>query len=137
MHRFLSDEWFDAASELRERYAGQMPETVIEVKVNQVITDVPFGDGTIHASLDTSAGTARFELGHVDDPDAVVTTDYETARVMLVEQNPAEAMQAFLEGRVRVQGDMMKLMAAQAQAAAAGSEAATELAAELRAITAD
>ena len=136
MHQFLSDEWFEAALELRERYAGQMPEAAFEVRINQIITDVPFGDGTVNAHLDTSGGVTSFELGHVDEPDAVVTTDYETARTMIVDQDPAAAMQAFLEGRVRVQGDMMKLMAAQAQAAQVDNEAAAELAGELRAITA-
>lgn len=136
MHQFLSDEWFEAALELRERYTGQMPDAAFEVRINQIITDVPFGEGTVHAHLDTSAGATSFELGHVEEPDAIVTTDYETARLMIVEQDPAAAMQAFMEGRVRVQGDMMKLMAAQAQAAQVDTEAAVELAAELRAITA-
>lgn len=133
MHVFLSDEWFEAAIELREQYADQLPEAVMEVRINQVITDVPFGDGTVRAYLDTSSGKAEFLLGEIDEPDAIVTTDYETARVMIVDQDPAAAMQAFMEGRVKVQGDMMKLMAA--QAAQPRNDAAEQLAAELRTIT--
>lgn len=136
MHQFLSDEWFEAAEALRAQYADRMPDPVVEVRINQVITGVPFGDGTVHAYLDTSGGAAVLELGELDEPDAIITTDYETARIFIVDQDPALAMQAFLEGRVKVQGDMMKLMAAQAQAAQAENEAAAELAAELRAITA-
>lgn len=135
MHQFLSDEWFEAAHDLRERYADRLPEPVVDVRINQVITDVPFGEGTVHAYIDTSAGTTSIELGALDDPDAVVTTDYETARIMLVVQDPAAAMQAFLEGRVRVQGDMMKLMAMQAQSVQGDQDVAAELAEELRAIT--
>jgi hypothetical protein len=135
MHVFLSDEWFEAAEALREQYADQMPESTIEVRINQVITDVPFGEGIVHAYLDTTSGRAVLELGHLDDPDAVVMTDYHTARVMIVDQDPALAMQAFMEGKVKVQGDMMKLMAAQAQAAQHTSEAAARLADDLRAIT--
>ena len=134
MHAFLSDEWFEAAEALRERYADQLPEAIMEVRINQVITDVPFGDGTIEAYLDTTSGQTRFELGSLDEPDAIVTTDYETARIMIVDQDPALAMQAFMEGKVKVQGDMMKLMAA--QAAQPRNDAADELAAELRSITA-
>ncbi|MAT06947.1 MAG: SCP-2 sterol transfer family protein [Acidimicrobiaceae bacterium] len=134
MHAFLSDEWFEAAEALREKYADQLPEPVLEIRINQVITDVPFGSGTVEAYLDTSAGAAQFLLGSLDEPDAVVMTDYETARIMIIDQDPALAMQAFMEGRVRVQGDMMKLMAA--QAAQPSNEAAEQLAAELRAITA-
>lgn len=135
MHVFLSDEWFAAAGALREQYADQVPEAFMEVRINQVITDVPFGEGVVFAFLDTSSGQAVLELGELDEPDAVVMTDYETARVMIVDQDPALAMQAFMEGKVRVQGDMMKLMAAQAQAAQRTSESATRLADELRAIT--
>jgi len=133
MHEFLSDEWFEAALALRERYADQLPDAIMEVRINQVITDVPFGDGTVHAYLDTSSGKAEFLLGSLDEPDAIVMTDYETARIMIVDQDPAAAMQAFMEGRVRVQGDMMKLMAA--QAAQPRNEAAEQLAEELRSIT--
>ena len=132
---FLSDEWFEAAQALREQYAGQMPEPVMEVRINQVITDVPFGDGIVYAYIDTSGGRTIIELGEIEEPDAVVMTDYDTARVMIVDQDPALAMQAFIEGKVKVQGDMMKLMAVQAQAAQHTSEAAAQLAEELRAIT--
>jgi SCP-2 sterol transfer family len=42
-----------------------------------------------------------------------VTTDYETAKVLFVDQDPAIAMQSFMNGKIKVQGDMMKLMAMQ------------------------
>ena len=131
---FLSDEWMNAAKDIRAKYADQASKVTTVIRMNQVITDVPFGDGTVEAYLDTSSGSPQFMLGAVDEPDAIVTTDYQTARIMLIDQDPALAMQAFMEGRVRVQGDMMKLMAA--QAAQPRNEAAEQLAAELRAITA-
>ncbi len=133
MAQFLSEEWFEAAIALRERYADQLPEVVTALTINQIITDVPFGEGEVRAYLDTTNRTVEFLLGEAEEPDAVVTTDYETARVMIVDQDPQAAMQAFMEGRVRVQGDMMKLMAA--QAAQMANEAAEQLAEELRAMT--
>ena len=36
---------------------------------------------------------------------------------MIVDQDPAAAMQAFMAGKIKVQGDMMKLMAVQAAVA--------------------
>ena len=42
-----------------------------------------------------------------------VTTDYETAKALFVDQDPAVAMQSFMNGKIKVQGDMMKLMAMQ------------------------
>ena len=98
-----------------------------------MITDVPFGDGTINAYLDTSSGTLVFELGELDEPDAVMVTDYETARALIVDRDPAIAMQAFLAGKIHVQGDMMKLMAL--QTAVPPSEASEQVAEEIAAIT--
>jgi putative sterol carrier protein len=133
MAQFLSEEWFEAAIALREQYAGQLPDVVMALTINQIITEVPFGDGEVRAYLDTTNNAVQFLLGEADEPDAVVTTDYETARIMIVEQDPQAAMQAFMEGKVKVQGDMMKLMAA--QAAQPSNEAAVELAEALRAMT--
>ncbi len=135
MYAFLSDEWMDAAREIRSRYEGQLPEITMTVKINQIITDVPFGDGTIHAFIDTTGGAMTFELGQVDEPDAVIVTDYETARAMLVERDPQVLMASMLQGKVQLQGDMMKLLGMM-QAQAAPTELADELAQEIAAITA-
>ena len=68
------------------------------------------------------------------NPDLTVTVDYDTAKAILVEGNPQAGMQAFMQGKVRVEGDMAKLMALQAQPAATDPNAA-EMAARLRDIT--
>ncbi|HEY5663978.1 MAG TPA: SCP2 sterol-binding domain-containing protein [Ilumatobacter sp.] len=134
MHVFLSDEWMVAAHEIRERYETELPEITVSVRINQVITEVPFGDGTVHAYVDTSAGSFRLELGQLDEPDAVLMTDYATAKAMLVDQDPTVAMQSFMAGRIKVQGDMMKLMAM--QTAMPANDFTAQLAAEIQAITA-
>ncbi|MCC6434823.1 MAG: SCP2 sterol-binding domain-containing protein [Acidimicrobiales bacterium] len=100
--------------------------------MNQVITDVP--DGTIEAHLDTSSGRTQLELGHLTDPDLTVTTDYATARAIFVLQDAAAAMQAFMSGKIRVEGDMGKLMLLQAQAMQPDPLAA-EVAERVKAIT--
>lgn len=135
MHMFLSQEWMDAAREIRERYADQLPEVTVSVRINQVITGVPFGDGTVWAYVDTSGGHLVMELGELDEPDAVLMTDYHTAKAMIVDQDPAVAMQSFMAGRIKVQGDMMKLMAM--QTSMPSNEFSSQVAAELQAITAD
>lgn len=132
---FLSDEWIAAAREIRARHAGDEVEVPGQpIRMNQVITDVPFGEGTIHSYLDTSSGALVLELGELDEPDLTVTTDWETAKTVFVDQDIAAATQAFLQGRIKVQGDMMKLMTM--QTSMAGSPAAVEAAKELQAITA-
>jgi hypothetical protein len=110
---FLSDEWMTEARAIRERYAGQTPPISTALKINQVVTGAPFGEGTVHSHLDTSSGEVVMELGHLEDADVTVTTDYDTAKAIFVDQDPAAGMQAFLSGRITVQGDMMKLMAMQ------------------------
>lgn len=133
MYQFLSDEWMEAAREIRERHQDEMPAVTVSVRINQVVTDVPFGEGTIHSYMDTSSGSVVMELGELDDPDAVLTTDYDTAKAMIVDQDPSVAMKSFMEGKIRIQGDMMKLMAM--QTAVPQNEMSDQVAAEIKAIT--
>ena len=53
-----------------------------------------------------------------------MTVDYDTAKAILIEGNPQAGMQAFMAGKVRVEGDMAKLMALQATPAASDPNAA-------------
>jgi putative sterol carrier protein len=115
-HKFLSDEWMDEAKKIREEFAGKGTPPAHAVRMNQIITDVPFGEGTINAYMDTSGGQLDMELGHLENPDLTVTIDYETAKAIFVEGNPQAGMQAFMAGKIKVQGDMTKLMAMQAGA---------------------
>ena len=128
---FLSDEWLAAAKEIRES-SGASAATPHKVKMNQIITDVPFGDGTINAHMDTSSGELEMDTGHLDDADLTVTIDYTTAKAIFVEGNPQAGMQAFMAGKIKVQGDMTKLMAMQS---APPDENAQEIAKKIQEIT--
>jgi len=130
---FLSPEWIEAAREIRERYSSQTAPIEVAVRVNQVVTDVPFGDGELHAHIDTSSGDVDLELGHLDEPDATITLSYETARALLVERDPAKVMQAFMSGGIQVDGDLMKVMAM--QASTPQDDLALQVAEEILAIT--
>ncbi|HEX9995456.1 MAG TPA: SCP2 sterol-binding domain-containing protein [Acidimicrobiales bacterium] len=112
-YKFLSDEWLAEARKIREEYSGKTAPPAHAIRMNQVITDVPFGDGTVNAHMDTSAGEVELDLGHLESADVTVTLDYDTARAIFVEQNPQAGMQAFMAGKIKVQGDMTKLMAMQ------------------------
>ena len=133
-HVFLSDEWMAAAKEIRAKYAAQAPKVTVSIRMNQVITDVPFGDGTVKSYLDTSSGDVVMELGELETADVTVTTDFETARKVFVDQDQAASMQAFMAGKIKVQGDMMKMMAM--QTGMPQDDAAKAIAAEIKAITA-
>ena len=98
---FLSEEWMTAAKGIREKYNDEIPEITAVIRINQVITDVPFGDGEVHSHLDTSSGHLTMELGLLEDADATITTDYETARALFVDADQAAAMQAFMSGKIK------------------------------------
>ena len=110
---FLSNEWLAEVRKLGEEHQGGGG-VAHAVKMNQIITDVPFGEGTINAHMDTSSGEMQMDMGHVDYPDVTVTIDYETAKAIFVEGNPQAGMQAFMAGKIKVEGDVTKLMAMQA-----------------------
>ena len=133
-HAFLSDEWMAAAKAVREKYAAQATKVTISVKMNQIITDVPFGDGTLNVFLDTSSGDVVMDLGAMETPDLTVTTDYDTARKVFVDQDQAAGMQAFMAGKIKVQGDMMKMMAL--QTAMPQDDVAKQISAEIKDLTA-
>ena len=108
-YQFLSDEWIAEARKIREEFRGQVPAGEYGVKLNQVITDVPFGEGTLHAHLDTTKGELDLETGHLEDAEVSITLDYETAKAVFVD--PQSAIQHFMAGKIKVQGDMTKLLA--------------------------
>ena len=134
---FLSQEWMTAAREIREKHADLASKITVSIRMNQVITDVPANvdpGGSINTFLDTSSGTALMELGALDNADLTITTDYDTARKLFVEQDQAAGMQAFMAGKIKVQGDMMKMMAM--QTAMPQDEVAKMIAQEIKDITA-
>jgi hypothetical protein len=120
---FLSDEWIAAARQIRAEAssaaaAGEaQPVPPVVVRMNQVITEVPFGEGALAAHLDTTSGTLDMETGHLEHPDVTVTLDYDTAKAIFVDGTLEAGMKAFMDGKVRVQGDMAKLIAALQQLA--------------------
>jgi putative sterol carrier protein len=131
--QFLTPEWMDAARGIREKYADQAPAVPHKIRMNQVITDVPFDEtGQVRLFMDTSEGQVHMELGELENADVTVTTDYETARKIFVDQDPQAGMQAFMSGKIKVQGDMTKLMMMQSTAPDA---TALAIAQEIKAIT--
>jgi hypothetical protein len=127
---FLSDEWFVAASAIVTARNVEIPPHA-ELSMNVVVTDTPFGeDRRFH--LAALAGEPDWGIGHLDRPDLSLTTDYTTAREIFMSGNPQAGMQAFMEGKVKLQGDLTKLMAAQVAGTGPG---APGLAEELSAIT--
>jgi putative sterol carrier protein len=105
--RFLSEEWAKAVEEaLNSNDAFKSAAGAQKAKVQQVIT-APDGEKRYWFKLDNGQAT----LGMGDSPDAVdatITQDYDTA--VALSKNELTGTAAYMSGKLRVSGDLMKLM---------------------------
>ncbi len=106
-HTFLSDDWFEAVEGLRDEAPEPAP-AMKDLMLNIVVAGGPDGDCEVHL-----AG-GQFERGLHDSAPTKVTVPYDVAKAMFIEGNQQAAMQAFMSGQIKVEGDMTKLMAMQA-----------------------
>ena len=130
-HPFLSDAWFAEVRRLHDAVGGAAPEGA-EIRMNLTITAAPFDDGDLAMHMAASGGQADWGKGHLDDADVTLTLGYDTARAIFVDGNPQAAIEAFMAGRIVVQGDITKLMVMQS---AGAGPAASELTKALQEIT--
>jgi hypothetical protein len=79
------------------------------MKLNIVVTGGPAGDKEIHSS------GGNFGEGLIDDAPTKLTVPYEVAKKTFIEGDQQAGMQAFMQGQIKVEGDMSKLMAMQTQ----------------------
>ncbi len=110
-HPFLSDPWFDEVRRLHDAAGGAAPEGA-EVRMNLVIQSMPFDDD-LAMHLAVAGGRADWGKGHLDDAEVTLTLAYDTAKAIFVDGNPQAAIEAFMAGRIIVQGDITKLMVMQ------------------------
>ena len=129
-HPFLSDDWFAEVRRLHEAVGGAAPEGA-DIRMNLMITGTPF-DGDLPMHMSAAEGRADWGKGHLDEPDVTLTLGYDTARAIFVDGNPQAAIEAFMAGKIVVQGDITKLMVMQS---AGPGAAASELTRALQEIT--
>jgi putative sterol carrier protein len=107
---FLSQEWIEAARAIRDEYASPAAASADGVRINLSVTEVPFGEGLMQANVDAGGGSLAIGEGHLEAADATVTLDYATAKAIFVDGNPQAGMQAFMAGKIRVEGDLGRLV---------------------------
>ena len=130
-HPFLSDEWLAEVRRIVDEGALDVPAGT-SLRMNLLVTDTPFGaDRLLHIVM--ADGHADWDHGHVEHADLTITTDYVTARELFLGADIQAALAALTEGRLKLQGDLTKLMAAQMAGTGPGSPG---LAKALAAITA-
>ena len=102
---FLSDAWFDAADKLIHEHETPAPPNSLVMNL-----EVSDGEKTIQFFMGSKNGETLFGKGTADAADLTLSTDIDTARQVFIAGDQAAGMQAFMAGKVRVQGDMTKLM---------------------------
>lgn len=108
MALFLTPEWFAEVSKLTQE-AGDLnlSPSVQNLTLNLKVSDTPAGevlasfyDGNIHQGLKEGAMTT-------------LNLDADTLKAVFFEQDMNRAMEAFMSGKIKVEGDMGQLMAVQ------------------------
>ncbi len=132
---FLSPEWIAAAQEIRDEFSDRVDAPTLELRANVVVSDSPFDETDILGYVDTSSGQMSIELGQLEDPEITVTLPYEVAYSLFVGREPEAAMEAFLRGRILVEGDVSKVLQLQLPNDAREDPLAREVAGRIDAIT--
>ena len=107
--RFLSDAWADelkARLNANETFRRGIGST--NARIQQIITSP---DGERRYWMRTHEGTIDIGPGDVEQPDATITQDYDTAAALARgELNP---MGAYMGGKLKITGNIMMLMGLQ------------------------
>lgn len=110
---FLSDEWTAEVRRLHGEVVTKPAAATQSVRMNLILTESPLSKDTLDAHLDTSSGDVVIDSGHLESPDLTVTVDYETAKAILVDGDTQAAMQALMSGRIKIDGDVARLLSLQ------------------------
>ena len=99
MATFLSDDWLDElAAVARDAALPVMPRLALQ----QVVPDGPAGE--VAYALVVDSGRVEVHRGRVAKPDLVITQDRATAEA--IHRGELSAQAAFMQGRLRLGGDL-------------------------------
>ena len=106
--KYLSEEWatamtdaINSSDDFKSAATGQ------SAKLQQVVTDTPESEETkYYFSLE--GGSATVGLGELEGAEATISQNYETA--VALDKGELNPQQAFMQGKIKVTGNMMKLM---------------------------
>lgn len=105
---FLSDEWFTKVDELIVA-AGDLkiPEPMRVAALNIIVTRTAGGEAQVHLA------DGLFKRGHRAEFTTKLTVGEDIARKIFVEGDAPAGVQAFLEGKITVEGDLAMVVAMQ------------------------
>lgn len=105
MAKWLTQEWLDESKKLAE---GQPERPGASAKMQYVVTGGPDGDIKYYWILENGK-LLESKLGDLADAEVTLTETHEDA--MRIQKGELDANAAFMQGRVKVTGNMAKLMA--------------------------
>ncbi len=105
MAKWLTQEWLDQYKELAR---GQPERPGASARMQYVVTGGPEGDIRYYWLLENGQ-LVENQLGDIADPEITLTLSYEDA--VAIQQGELDANAAFMQGKVKVTGNMAKLMA--------------------------
>lgn len=109
---FLSEDYVAAAQEALDGHDGfQQAIAGKELGLQFHVTDMPDG-GDLDYYVNIADDAAEVGLGELEDGDLTVTNSYETAAG--ISKGDLNTQMAFMTGKLKVSGDMAKLMLNQA-----------------------
>jgi putative sterol carrier protein len=104
MPKWLSQEWLDETRKLAE---SQPERPGASARMQYVVTGGPDGDVKYYWVLENGK-LLESQLGEMPDPEVTLTQTYEDA--MKIQKGELDANAAFMQGRIKVTGNMAKLM---------------------------
>src|SRR5436190_20295664 len=107
--KFLTEEWTSAAQEAMNADAAFVSAIGTHTARLQQVVTAPDGEKRYYVKL--VDGKAEVAMGDVENPDATISQDYDTAKG--ISTGELSAVAAYMSGKLRVQGDLMKLMTLQ------------------------
>lgn len=104
--KFLSEEWAaEVTKAINSNEAFQQAAGSQAARIQNVVT-TPEGEKKYFFTLE--GGQAQLTMGEMEAPDATISQDYDTA--VALSKSELSGTAAFMSGKVRVSGDLMKLM---------------------------
>lgn len=104
MAKWLSQEWLDESTRLS---VDQPERPGASARIQYVITGGPDGDVAYYWVVE-DGHLRENRLGELADAEVVLTESYDDA--MAIQKGELDMNAAFLQGRVKVDGDVVKLM---------------------------
>jgi putative sterol carrier protein len=104
MAKWLTQEWLDEGKALSE---GQPERPGASARMQYVITGGPDGDVRYYWVLENGK-LLESNVGDLDDAEVTLTQTYEDAK--RIQKGELDPNAAFMQGRVKVTGNMAKLM---------------------------